>query len=215
LLAWAELIGPERTWAIESAGGLGNLLSQELVATGEHVVDVPPTLSARVRLLGSSKTTKNALSTAVAGLRDCGAQHIALPSGDAYPIGAGVDEIIAEISRFLTGDARLPAPERRLCAILFTDLVGSTQRAGAVGDAAWKRLLDHHDAVNRTAVTRRAARSSRRPATASSPSSPPRPQRSKRRRRSALSCAMTTWSPNLRRSGRAAQARQICRSALA
>jgi class 3 adenylate cyclase len=83
------------------------------------------------------------------------ARHIALPAGDAYPIGAGVDDIIAEISRFLTGDARLPAPERRLCAILFTDLVGSTRRAEAVGDAAWKRLLDRHDAVNRTAVTRR------------------------------------------------------------
>jgi Transposase len=68
LLAWAELLSTERTWAIESAGGLGKLLSQELVAAGEHVVDVPPTLSARVRLLGSSKTTKNdrhdALSTA-------------------------------------------------------------------------------------------------------------------------------------------------------
>jgi transposase len=76
LLAWAELLGAQRTWAIESAGGLGKLLSQELVAAGEHVVDVPPTLSARVRLLGSSNTTKNdsndALSTAVAGLRHCG-----------------------------------------------------------------------------------------------------------------------------------------------
>jgi transposase len=81
LLAWAELIGPERTWAIESADGLGKLLSQELVAAGEQVVDVPPTLSARVRLLGSSKTTKNdrhdALSTAVAGLRHCGLRSVA------------------------------------------------------------------------------------------------------------------------------------------
>jgi transposase len=80
LLAWAELLGSERTWAIESAGGLGKLLSQELVAAGEHVVDVPPTLSARVRLLGSSKTTKNdtndALSTAVAGLRHCGLRTV-------------------------------------------------------------------------------------------------------------------------------------------
>ena len=81
LLAWAELLGAERTWAIESAGGLGKLLSQELVAAGEHIVDVPPTLSARVRLLGSSKTTKNdrhdALSTAVAGLRHCGLRAVA------------------------------------------------------------------------------------------------------------------------------------------
>jgi transposase len=81
LLVWAELVSPERTWAIESAGGLGKLWSQELVVGGEHVVDVPPTLSARVRLLGSSKTTKNdhhdALSRAVAGLRHCGLRTVA------------------------------------------------------------------------------------------------------------------------------------------
>jgi transposase len=75
LLAWAAPLGEERSWAIESAGGLGKLLSQQLLAAGEHVVDVPPTLSARVRLLGASKAAKNdgndALSTAIAGLRHC------------------------------------------------------------------------------------------------------------------------------------------------
>ena len=64
----------ERVWAVESAGGLGRLLAQQLVAAGEHVVDVPAMLSARVRLLGSSKASKNdpndALSTAIAGLRN-------------------------------------------------------------------------------------------------------------------------------------------------
>ena len=43
LLAWAAPLGPERRWAIESADGLGKLLSQELLAAGEQVVDVPPT----------------------------------------------------------------------------------------------------------------------------------------------------------------------------
>jgi len=47
VLAWAAPLGDERIWAIESADGLGKLLSQGLLAAGEHVVDVPPTLSAR------------------------------------------------------------------------------------------------------------------------------------------------------------------------
>jgi transposase len=72
LLAWAAPF-EERTWAVESADGLGKLLSQQLLAAGEAVLDVPPTLSARVRLLGSSKASKNdpndALATAIAGLR--------------------------------------------------------------------------------------------------------------------------------------------------
>jgi transposase len=75
LLAWAAAFDCERIWAIESAGGLGKLLAQQLLGAGEQVVDVPPTLSARVRLLGSTKAAKNdnndALSTAIAGLRHC------------------------------------------------------------------------------------------------------------------------------------------------
>jgi transposase len=72
LLAWAEPFGA-RTWAIESAGGLGYLLAQQLVDAGETVVDVPATLAARVRVLGSGRSNKNdpndALSVAVAALR--------------------------------------------------------------------------------------------------------------------------------------------------
>jgi transposase len=80
LLAWAAPLGDDRTWAIESAGGLGKLLAQQLVGVGEHVIDVPPTLSARVRLLGSTKASKNdgndALATAIAGLRHCGLRAV-------------------------------------------------------------------------------------------------------------------------------------------
>ena len=57
LLKWA-IDFPERRWAIESANGLGFLLAQQLVAAGEDVVDVPPTLAARVRVLGSGKTRR-------------------------------------------------------------------------------------------------------------------------------------------------------------
>ena len=54
LLRFAAPFEP-RTWAVEAAGGLGALLAQQLVAAGERVVDVPPTLSARVRLLDSGQ----------------------------------------------------------------------------------------------------------------------------------------------------------------
>ncbi len=72
LLAWAESF-PARLWAIEGADGMGYLLAQQLVATGEHVVNVPATLAARTRLLGSGRTSKSdpndALSVAVTALR--------------------------------------------------------------------------------------------------------------------------------------------------
>ena len=72
LLAWAEPLG-KRTWAIESAGGLGYLLAQQLVDAGETVLDVPATLVSRVRVLGTGRSDKtdpnDALSVAIAALR--------------------------------------------------------------------------------------------------------------------------------------------------
>jgi transposase len=72
LLDWAGR-WRQRTWAIEGARGLGNLLAQQLIAAGERVLDVPPKLAARVRLLDSgqiNKTDENdARSVAVAALR--------------------------------------------------------------------------------------------------------------------------------------------------
>jgi transposase len=72
LVAWARA-WPERAWAVEGAAGLGCLLAQQLVAAGERVLDVPPKLAARVRLLQAGDTNKNdpndALSVAVAALR--------------------------------------------------------------------------------------------------------------------------------------------------
>jgi transposase len=72
LVAWAAP-WPERTWAVEGAGGLGHLLAQQLLAAGERVLDVQPKLAARVRLLATGASNKNdpndAFSVAVAALR--------------------------------------------------------------------------------------------------------------------------------------------------
>jgi hypothetical protein len=72
LVAWAAA-WPERTWAVEGAGGLGHLLAQQLVTAGEQVLDVPPRRAARVRLLEAGDIGKNdpsdALPVTVAALR--------------------------------------------------------------------------------------------------------------------------------------------------
>jgi transposase len=57
LLEWATRFEP-RTWAVEGATGMGAMLAQQLVGAGEHVVDVPPKLSARVRLLERGRIDK-------------------------------------------------------------------------------------------------------------------------------------------------------------
>ena len=71
LLAWAAG-WPERTWAVEGAGGLGHLLAQQLLAAGERVLDVQPKLGARVRLLANGAVNKNRPQRRPVG-RCCGA----------------------------------------------------------------------------------------------------------------------------------------------
>src|SRR5215210_6426734 len=60
LQRWAKRF-PERRWAVEGAGGIGRPLAQKLLAAGERVVDVPPKLSSRVRVLSSGNARKNDL----------------------------------------------------------------------------------------------------------------------------------------------------------
>ncbi len=72
LVSWAEPF-EKRTWAIESAAGLGYLLAQQLVARGEEVLDVPATLASRIRVLATGHSNKNdpndARSVAIAAFR--------------------------------------------------------------------------------------------------------------------------------------------------
>ena len=80
LRAWARR-WPERRWAVENAGGLGRSLAQWLLGDGERVIDVPPKLSARVRLLSTGHGRKtdeaDAVSTALAA-RGTAEQHDAV-----------------------------------------------------------------------------------------------------------------------------------------
>jgi uncharacterized protein YjbI with pentapeptide repeats len=70
---WAKRF-PGRRWAVENAGGLGRHLAGRLCAADESVVDVPPKLSARVRVLSTGNARKNdgldALATALAASRN-------------------------------------------------------------------------------------------------------------------------------------------------
>jgi transposase len=79
LLEWAAPFVP-RVWAVEGATGTGALLAQQPVAAGEDVLDVPPKLSARVRLLDSGRSDKtdshDARSAAVVALRHRGLRPV-------------------------------------------------------------------------------------------------------------------------------------------
>ena len=80
------------------------------------------------------------------------AMLIEIDGVDHFPFMGDVDAVVTEIAEFVVGERRLPPPDRLLAAVMFTDLVGSTERAAALGDAQWKQVLERHDAAVRAAV---------------------------------------------------------------
>ena len=77
------------------------------------------------------------------------AKLIELSGDDHLPFVGEQDEILDDVEEFLTGIRPPPAPARVLTTVLFTDIVGSTERAAALGDRRWRDLLEMHNAAIR------------------------------------------------------------------
>ena len=82
------------------------------------------------------------------------ARLIVLPGGDHLPYGADSDTVVDEIEEYLTGVRGGAATDRVLTTVLFTDIVGSTERVARSGDRVWHELLDSHDAMARSELRR-------------------------------------------------------------
>jgi class 3 adenylate cyclase len=70
------------------------------------------------------------------------------------PWGADEDAILDEVEEFLTGVRHDPEPDRVLATVLFTDIVGSTEKAAALGDRRWRDLLEGHRGLVRRELGR-------------------------------------------------------------
>jgi class 3 adenylate cyclase len=80
-----------------------------------------------------------------------GAQYFEQP-GEHLPGSGDVDELADRIEAFLTGRRAEVVVDRVLATVMFSDVVGSTEKASALGDRRWRALLDDHDALVRQCV---------------------------------------------------------------
>ncbi|HSC93248.1 MAG TPA: adenylate/guanylate cyclase domain-containing protein [Gaiellaceae bacterium] len=76
-----------------------------------------------------------------------GARVVELPGDDHLPWEGDQDSVVGEIERFIGAVQAEIALDRVLVTVLFTDVVGSTERAAELGDSRWRELLDRHDAI--------------------------------------------------------------------
>lgn len=87
-----------------------------------------------------------------------GARLVVLPGMDHIPFYGDGDGYAEEIEEFLTGARQAPVSDRILTTVMFTDIVGSTERAATLGDARWRELLGRHDELMRAELERHRGR---------------------------------------------------------
>jgi class 3 adenylate cyclase len=79
---------------------------------------------------------------------------VELPGADYLPWAGEPEALIGEVEEFLTGVRHTPELDRVLATVLFTDIVGSTEKAAELGDALWKELLARHDERAKAEISR-------------------------------------------------------------
>jgi class 3 adenylate cyclase/alpha-beta hydrolase superfamily lysophospholipase len=83
---------------------------------------------------------------------------VELDGDDIFLAGGDVETLVSELEEFFTGTRRERTPDRVLATVMFTDIVGSTQRAAELGDSAWRELLDRHNELVRRHLARHQGR---------------------------------------------------------
>jgi pimeloyl-ACP methyl ester carboxylesterase/class 3 adenylate cyclase len=83
-----------------------------------------------------------------------GARLVVLPGMDHIPFYGDAEGYAEEIEEFLTGARQAPVSDRILTTVMFTDIVGSTERAATLGDARWRQLVGRHDELTRAELER-------------------------------------------------------------
>ena len=83
-----------------------------------------------------------------------GAELVELEGIDHVPFVGDTDALLAELERFVTGSAPAAETNRVLATVLFTDIVGSTEKLAELGDDAWRSLLERHHTTIRRQLSR-------------------------------------------------------------
>ena len=87
-----------------------------------------------------------------------GSTFLLLPGADRATFAGDQDDLVGAIRDLVGGDRVARPGQTLLRAVLFTDIVGSTEHLARVGDQAWRELIVAHDGCSRRAVERHGGR---------------------------------------------------------
>ena len=145
--------------ALRQAASPGMLISLMAMNGNTDVRDVLPTIAVPTLVMhrtGDGVMPMEGSRYAADQIPD--AMFLEMDGVDHWPWLGDSDEVLGAIEEFLTGVRTVPPPERVLATVLFTDIVDSTKRAEALGDAEWRRVLDGHDVIMERVLDRHRGR---------------------------------------------------------
>jgi class 3 adenylate cyclase len=129
---------------------LGAILAQRRMLQQLDIRDVLPTISVPTLVVHRRDNRLIDVANGRYLAEQIPGARLAEVAGDDYlPFVGDQDAILDEIQSFLTGSRPVQEPDRMLATVMFTDIVGATERAAALGDHAWRDLLDRHHAIVR------------------------------------------------------------------
>jgi class 3 adenylate cyclase len=145
-----------RFWGVFERAGASPAMARGLVEAGMRadVTAILPTIQAPTLILHRNREIFPLAAGRLLARRIPGARLVELEGEDHAFWAGAIDPVLLEIEEFLTGMRTGATPDRVLATILFTDIVGSTQRARELGDHGWHELLDEHHARVRSLLAR-------------------------------------------------------------
>ena len=123
--------------------------------TQTDVRGVLPSIQVPTLLLYRRENAREALDSQYLASHIRAARLVELPGFDHFPWAVYPDATVREVERFLSSVRAEEADlDRVLATVLFTDIVGSTEKVAALGDAGWRDLVERHHATVRALLAR-------------------------------------------------------------
>jgi len=130
--------------------GVGSAIVEEEAVLQTDVRDVLPAISAPALVLHRAGDRYERIENArYLAEHIPNATLVELPGEDHFPWWGDQAPVIDAIGRFTGGAPSAPDPTRTLATVMFTDVVGSTERAAELGDGPWRELIGAHDRIVR------------------------------------------------------------------
>jgi class 3 adenylate cyclase len=167
---WIAMGGPSRadderfaSWLVEHQNRSGSADDAVTLAQQHYDTDIAPTLpTIHVPTLVLARSGSGADEAQYVADRIPGSRMVVLPGDDHFAIAGDTDAVIYQIESFIhsvsAASDQDPETDRVLATLLFTDVVGSTARAAALGDRAWTSLIERHHERARELVERHRGR---------------------------------------------------------